>query len=318
MPALPSQYLAAGVPVGMPLAGENQSDVLSDDIGGCSQHAYFAPALDDEDVPALTQQHPYQLQLNNGWNYLSNPYPFSIVWGCCKVLYNGQLYALPDAMRIGLLRGELWCWDEADGEYTLPANLSSESEIDQAIKPHTDYWLFAGETVTLILTPQRARMAMQATFPRIKALAVGEANQWQVNIITEASGTIDRNTIFGVSPDGNSGNVMKPPISPAGLSAYFPTTIWGRMSGHYADDFQSPGETYSWALDVECKQKHQTVTLRWPDLSGVPANMPLFLTDEATGQQIAMRNSRTLTFNSGNGGIRQFSITAGGNASAPR
>ena len=84
------------------------------------------------------------------------------------------------------------------------------------------------------------------------------------------------------------------------------------MSGQYAVELQTPANTNTWAMDVNCPQKNVQVALSWPDLTGIPPKMPVILTDLSTGQQISMRTSSGYTFNSGQGAVRHFSITAGG------
>jgi hypothetical protein len=137
-----------------------------------------------------------------------------------------------------------------------------------------------------------------------------------VNLQVKAGDAKDTLNTFGVAPtelDGpSSGDVMKPPMSPEGLLSYFPQPTWGREAGNYAVMLQAPGATKSWTFEVNCQKTNETVTLRWPDLTQVPGGMPLMLLDQLTGKQVYMRTAPNYTYNSGEGGIRRFTITSGG------
>ncbi len=276
-----------------------------------------------ETLTPLTQTTSYTEQLNPGWNAISNPFEYAIVWGYCQVMYNYKVYSISDAVQLGLIRGELWSWNTyaSPQQYSLPS-----SDFGQQLIPNVGYWLFAGDAVSLIFDPNpyiavmssgnNAAGAMGASATATTRTRTASQNQWQIKLVATAGTAIDRTTTFGVSPSQlngpSGGNLMKPPISPQGVSAYFPHTNWGRMSGQYAVELQAPAATNTWSLDVACVQTKAQVTLSWPDLTGIPAKMPVILTDLATGQQISMRTSPGYTFNSVKGTVRHFSITAGG------
>lgn len=266
----------------------------------------------------VNQKATYPVQLQHGWNAICNPYQYSIIWGLCRVLYNFQDYSLKDAIRLGLIRQELWSWDETNQQYQPPINPSPSNQLNMEVKANQGYWLYAGNDVSLIYTPNPYIAVMDPNVPQAKAVArkSGQPDEWQVNIITEAAGAVDKLATFGVSTaqqDGLSdGDMMKPPISPTGVSSYFPHNNWGRMSGNFAVDLQAPGTEKTWTFEVNCMKPNVRVTMRWPDMTGAPAHMPIMLTDVATGQQISMRTSPSFSFNSGTGGIRRFTITAGG------
>ena len=143
----------------------------------------------------------------------------------------------------------------------------------------------------------------------------GRPDKWQVNIVVETDKGKDTRNTFGVSPTDldtlSVGDMMEPPIGPTGLAAYFPRKNWGRLSGNYASDIQAPGATKTWTFEVQYTRPNERVVLRWPDLTQLPARTPLMLTDELTGQRISMRTMPCYRFNSGQGGIRRFTVSAG-------
>ena len=61
----------------------------------------------------IPQSQTVSVALSPGWNAISDPYQYPIVWGYCHVLYNYKVYSLSDAIRLGMIRAELWSWDSS-------------------------------------------------------------------------------------------------------------------------------------------------------------------------------------------------------------
>jgi len=270
------------------------------------------------DAAPIDQRSPYLIQLNKGWNSISNPYQFSIVWGLCGVMYNYDLYPISKAISMGLVRAELWSWDEQNEEYNPPTNPTPDNALAMELKPNVGYWLYAGERVTLVYMPNPyiAVMNPDITDARSQRLATLPTDQWRVNIIARTSNAVDRYNTFGIgSPIGTksaSGDIMKAPMSPSGLSAYFPHSDFGTMSGNYAVDLQAVGNRHVWKFAVNCIKPNEQISLNWLNVAGIPAALPVIMTDQVTGKAISMRSSTSYSFNSGKGGIRNFTITVGG------
>lgn len=270
---------------------------------------------------ALNQTVTQSVQLTRGWNAISNPYQFSIIWGYCYAYRDGETITLPQAVNKGWIRRELWSWDPTVNEYMAPINPSFNTNLYQELKPYQGYWLYVSQSCYLVFAPNPFLTIMGGYAPSKTATSAkqrtpGSPDNWQVNLIVETANGRDSRTAFGVGADDldgvSKGDVMKPPVGPTGISAYFPRSSWGEQAGNYATDLQAPGASKSWTLDVLCAQPNQQVVLRWPDLSQVPADLPLVLTDDATGQRLVMRTAPSYTFNSGAGGIRRLTISAGG------
>jgi len=271
----------------------------------------------------VAQDRAYTTQLERGWNAISNPFQFSINWGYCFVIFHNQQYTIADAIKTGLIRREMWVWDPTNQQYSPPTNPYPVTDLWAELRPAEGYWLFATGRMYLVFTPNQFLPPMGGrTLAAAKTLRTpGSATQWHVDLLVSTSKGKSHCTV-GVSPtdlDGMSnGDMMAPPIGPSGLMASIPRQAWGQWAANYAADIQAPGNEKSWPLEVQCDQPNEQVVLRWPDLTQLPARMPLVLTDELTGQQIAMRTAPSYTFNSGQGGVRRFTITAGGLTQALR
>jgi hypothetical protein len=263
------------------------------------------------------QRLSYRVSMAKGWNALSNPYQFSIEMGRCHVIYGMDDYTYDEAIRRGFIRPEVWFWNASDNTYNPPINPVPSSSPSTELKPYQGFWLMASEPVQFIFEPDYFLPAMNPNQPGARAPRVrGTEDDWQVNLRVETPGNKDVVNTFGVrggeTDTASDGDIMKPPPGPGGISAYFPHPTWGRAAGNYAVDLQAPGGEKTWTFAVDCAKANTAVTLRWPDLTGTPATLPLVLTDTVTGQQVAMRTSYSYTFDSGNGGTRTFSIRAGG------
>ena len=263
----------------------------------------------------LDQTSTYDIRLDRGWNAISNPYQFSIKWGYCYIVYKNIAYQIADAIKRGLIRREMWIWDPTSQEYNPPTNPYPREELFGELKPYEGYWLYATEQMSLVYTPNIFLPPMGGRTETAKPVrTAGSQNQWQVQLAVSTNRGKSKAT-FGISPtdlDGISdGDMMAPPTGPSGLSLYFPHRNWGSLSANYAADVKAPGTEKSWTVEVDCAQPNEQVVLRWPDLIQVPANVSLILTDELTGQRVAMRTAPAYTFNSGQGGVRRFTITMG-------
>lgn len=283
--------------------------------------SYGGQAIPLTGATPLIQTNSYSVQLKRGWNAISNPFQFSLTWAYCNVFYNNQGYSIPDAIKLGLIRPETWAWDSTEQQYLPPYNPFPRGSLLEELKPSQGYWLFASEGCYLIFMPNPFLPPMGGrTVPAVKPTrTAGRADQWQAGIIVETSKGKDSRNIFGINTadqDGSSvDDIMKPPIGPTGITAYFPHPEWGRAAGNYATDIRAPGSMKSWDFNVQCTQANEKVTMRWPDLSQIPARLPLYLTDQLTGQRVAMRTSPSYTFNSGQGGVRHFTISVDSSAS---
>jgi hypothetical protein len=102
--------------------------------------------------------------------------------------------------------------------------------------------------------------------------------------------------------------VPKPP-KPA------PYISLGMLSGNnamsYAQDLQPVGGTRDWNVAVDTDQANTDVTITWPDITTLPRNYRLTLTDTATGQTIDLRHDSSYRYNSAHdAGRRSFIVTA--------
>lgn len=265
----------------------------------------------------VSQRDAFRVTLNRGWNAISTPYQFTTEWGSIHVIWNNEEYTFADAISRGIIRPEIWAWDPVKNVYTPPVNPAPLVATTTPMKPYQGFWLYAGESCRLVYEPDTTLAVMNPKSTGARATRVaGTPENWQANLLVQAGDAKDTLNTFGVaaaSPDsGADGNIMEPPMSPNGLSAYFARRDGTRAAGNYAQYLLAPGGAKTWSFEVNCTRADTTVALRWPDLANLPAGMPVVLTDETTGQQVSLRTTTGYRYNSGQGGIRRFTLQAGG------
>jgi hypothetical protein len=262
----------------------------------------------------VDQRQRYLVTLSKGWNAISTPFQFGVEWGKCRIMYAGTEYSFNEAVQLGMIRSEIWAWDPISNVYNPPSNPFPQNAVTTELKPYQGYWLYATRPLSLAYMPEPTLAVMNPNLPGARSRAAGTADQWQANLVVQAGEAKDIVNTFGVqSTNGTAdGNMMEPPISPAGLSAYFPLRDGTRAAGNYAVSLLAPGGPKSWSFEVQCTRANTEVNLRWPDLTNLPAGLPVVLVDELTGTQVSLRTSSGYSYNSGQGGLRRFTLQAGG------
>jgi hypothetical protein len=143
----------------------------------------------------------------------------------------------------------------------------------------------------------------------------GTANSWRLGLTAQYGALTDRTAVLGVEAGVGSGynwrDVPQPPPYGPYVAISFPHNDWGAYSARYTQDLRAPlTATGTWDFSVDAQTGGQTVTLSWPDVSGVPADIALTLTDLANGRQIWMRNTAAYSFTLGSGASRALRVTA--------
>jgi hypothetical protein len=102
--------------------------------------------------------------------------------------------------------------------------------------------------------------------------------------------------------------VAAPPPLNGGVALRAVHGDWGVNSGRYIRDLRAFGaQSEDWELELDAPAG--AVTLSWPNLRALPADMDLTLTDLTTGQSRLLRSTAAYTFKHG-GGTRPLRLTA--------
>ena len=170
-------------------------------------------------------------------------------------------------------------------------------------------WLYvttSGAT-TVTVTPPGSTTASASAAPRTAA------DGWTVPIIARTAGRTDKSTLVGVWAAG-AATALNPPALPGSVDAY----LVGPNGARLAADLRQPGALpATWDLMVETSLNGAEVALSLPDLTGVPADLGVTLTDGATGRTYHVRTTPQVTFRAVEGSPRQFRLAIGSAGTAP-
>jgi len=180
------------------------------------------------------------------------------------------------------------------------------------LEPWQGYWIWAEKAGTITFPlPSPAAASRIAQVAQARSL---EEGGWHVRLMASAGEAVDAFNVFGLTAGAGRGavRIAAPPRAEASrfvdlnfLSATGedPVTV----------DLRPPLATKAeWDFVVETDIPDTQVTLAWPSLLGVPAELDLVLIDQETGAVRYMRTTQAYIFNSGpQGGLRRFKIQAG-------
>ena len=264
-----------------------------------------------DDREAVPSTEEYSVALPAGWNQIGSPFAATIRFSQAKVVgADGIERTLMEAASAGLIVPSLFAYDTVNNDYTYPTSLE-----DLIMEPYVGYWLLVLRPVTLVFPPPTL-----LPFEAPAAPAATDGSAWRVPLVVSAGKLVRSNRAFGVSSAASdaadSSDVMSPPdaAAPDGarLSAYFLCDDWGSRSGrYYADIRGATARSQSWTFVVDTDAPNQPVTVAWPELGVMPANLSATLEDLQTGRTRFMRTTGSYTFDSGQGGPRQFRVSVG-------
>ncbi len=220
--------------------------------------------------------------VQDGWNIVCSPYLSEI------------------ALDSILNAPSLWpfAWTDQGNGYELVAPITdSLNVIHHALQPWWGYWVLSdGDgTITWSQTSPSAQ--------NVELLQMGHADAaqggWQIQLTAQA-GVADEQTAQALS-------IANPPPASGSVDLYFPN-----QAGPMATDIRSTSaEKLTWDFEVRTDLADTEVIVGYPDLSVVPNDYRLTLTDLDADKSTYMRTTAGYTYNSGlQSGVRHFRITA--------
>jgi subtilisin family serine protease len=243
-----------------------------------------------------------------GWNIIGNPYQDAVDWSTVQFVTNGVRQDLDDAIASGVTEGIIFEYTSGGYDFVQPQQA--------VLKPMTGYWLHVLTDTEVIIYPATiAGSAAEASASEPPDTPT--TDKWQLQLIAEAPGMLDRSNYLGVAPSASSGHdtagdVPEPPALAESVCLYFPHPDWGRARGNYAQDMKARGAgKQEWSIEVSCPARKQPVTISWPLLNAsVPDGLSLRLYDLDNDRSVYMRTATSYTYDSGAGGVRHFKLVA--------
>ncbi len=238
----------------------------------------------------------YSVGVSTGWNMLGNMYESALP------LANITASSSTEVRPFGFI------WDNAIGGYRMISR-------DPAINSARNY-LEAWEGAWFKATGTAGTLTFAAPFGVAAAsLLDGQAAQadvadggWVVPIVARAAGRADVTTVAGIaSGDGAAGyRVENPPQVPGSVDVYLVDDGGARLAH---DIRPAGGDNTVWTLAVETDIANSQVELTLPDLSQVPADLAVYLTDLDAGRRMYARTLPGYVFSTGaDGALRRFTL----------
>jgi len=250
---------------------------------------YDATNLSIAGQPTDTSR-PVSMGVGVGWNMIANPFANPTPFG------NFQP-TIPD----GVLP-YAFIYNHATGSYELVSSKASINAVRSTLQPWEGAWVrcVAGGC-SLNVTAQ------------VGATAVVEPEQAEVGtgyilpVVATASGRSDTSSVAGVIPGAGSQHTLpNPPPAPASVDVYFVNSSGQQLSR----DFRSQsGSCDTYEFVVSCGVGSADVTVTLPDMSSVPNNREVMLTDVDAQKTVYARTMQAYTYRSDEGTTqRRFRI----------
>ncbi len=234
----------------------------------------------------------FTYDVEDGWNIISSP-------------YNSEA-ALASITNAPTLHPFGWTY-QGNG-YELVANITdSLNLIHNTLQPWWGYWVLSsgdGEITWNYVAPAAQKVGLTQI-----GTADARHGGWQIQLTAQAGSQRDLCNYCGVAREQTAQvlSIANPPAVNGSVDLYFPT-----QAGLMATDIRPTSQDeLQWDFEVRCDLVDTQVTVACPDLSMVPNNYRLTLTDLDADKAVYMRTTRGHSYNSGpQGGVRHFRLTA--------
>ena len=239
----------------------------------------------------LTPDIPFNLSLAAGWNMVANPFAHDIPWSFTQIATGGSVrdYAYVYSQALGY---------QLVTRTVLPGALS-------VLPQNAGMWMRASAATTVRVTALVGQSSASDTAP---VAAKREAGDYAIQISATCGGLRDQSAVAGIMKAAGADGYRfeKPPAIGPAVNVFFPSDAGTRLG----TDVRGSGTgAQTWNFTVAVDTPNAPVTVGLPDLSTVPNNLRVTLTDVDAGKTVYARTMSGYTYNSGEGGDRHFTLT---------
>ncbi|MGD9495441.1 MAG: S8 family serine peptidase [Armatimonadota bacterium] len=240
----------------------------------------------------------FPVTLRPGWNQIGCPWEVTWQSDGFPGVHQGMFgYTLAQAREAGICEDFAWGYDPARG-YELVYDQSLIPAARGKLQVPQGYWVRAYQDCQLLLPPS----ATAAVAGDSEARAEFKPGEWVLAIIADAGTGVRSQAVLGHATLARG---MEAPPS-AGEGAQLHILAEGVRRGLDITDAQAP---LRWTLEATTALPDATVTLTWPDLSGLPAELRPMLVDLDSGDRRAMRTASSYQWQVGpEGGVRRLAV----------
>lgn len=264
----------------------------------------------------------FEVNLEQGWNQIANPFLLRARWGDFKVLNldpSDRDYLRPlsvaeasDFTRRWISPTIFW-YDVQDSMYKFDQHFATE------MLPFVGYWIKALKSNLVLLEPKPSgRSAQVAAMTRAPVAGSGG---WLLRLSASDGKSADGWNFIGVERGASDGldnrDAWKPPSVTDSVSLAIVRDDLSVAAERFAQDVRSAaGASKQWRLAVSSPRPNTDVTVTWPDIASMPRTHELYIADDAGGPRQPMRQLSSLRVNTGPNGTRMVTITAEPRAAA--
>lgn len=227
------------------------------------------------------------LAVPQGWSIVTNPYVTAV--GANKDINIGQLELGGQAVRFAWHYNDNGQWELI---YIKAGVLNATTNL---LNPWKGYFIKAAQAGNLAIKAQAAAVE-SAAVPDLGDKAT------LIQLVARAGNAADATNICGVG--AAAVRVENPPVGIAPLDLYF----LGADATPMAVDVRSGALAQKWEAVVTTSLPNTQVTVAAPDLSSVPADYAVVLTDKDSGKKTHLRTSSGYTFTSGADGATRHLV----------
>ena len=251
----------------------------------------------DLEVPGrpVSTVRPFTLTLGPVWNMAANMYTAALPFA-------NIIPGLP-----GSIRAYGYVYDPVSGGYLLIAGTPGVNVARTVIYPWEGIWLrTSGGPATAAVTPPPTATSAGARSVEPQSVDLGTGG-WALPIVATAGNRQDATTTVGVGPAlGQAIQLDNPPMAPETVDVY----LLGADGRYLAQDVKASNATaLSWEFEVVTDLANAQVAVALPDLSQLPNDRVVYLTDLDANKRIYARTMSAYSFTSGDaGGKRRFKL----------
>jgi hypothetical protein len=211
----------------------------------------------------------YAIPLHPRWNFVGNPFNFSIPVDSIRLKSTGK----PPALR------------SHEGKWNV-----LESDPVKEMKPLEGYAVAVEANDTLIINPDLTDTT--ASLSKSLLPSMQENIQWSIRILAQCQDAIDEDNraaiVSGASTTWDDLDQPEPPVIGEYVSVYFPHPEWNKLAKNYCTDVRpmtsddglptSDGEIWPFEVKTNIRDK---VNLTFEGVDEVPPELEIWLVDDA-------------------------------------
>ena len=203
----------------------------------------------------------YQIGLSEGWNFIGNPFNFSIP---------------VDRLRTA---------DEQDIVLRTygGGGYNSVNNPVTAMQPFVGYAVFSESATTLFVDPTPGANASANEAAKQRLAQTRPELDWSIRIVGRSGNAQDADNVAGVMRDATTGrdaiDWAEPPFVSGAVSVAFPRPGWGQARTFSSDIRPVPARGETWTFEVSTNAS-RPVSLLFDGVRDVPSGWSVWLLDE--------------------------------------